>query len=98
MLKDNTFGIHIVTPQGKYNNGIARMFADILKDFKSCEGYSPDAPAIEITMQCGHVLIIPHLDDFPKKDVPCSCGSSDHWFVKYEIHRLGDAEPVLLLS
>ena len=39
-----------------------------------------------ITMPCGSSITYPDVDDIPIRDVPCPCGNSTHWLVKYENH------------
>ena len=36
---------------------------------------------INIKMPCGNKIALKQL---PDNDIPCPCGNSNHWFVKYE--------------
>jgi len=34
-------------------------------------------------MPCGKVYTLLNITDLPESDLPCLCGNSTHWFVKY---------------
>jgi len=34
-------------------------------------------------MSCGKVYTLLNMMDLPEDDLPCTCGNSTHWFVKY---------------
>ncbi len=44
---------------------------------------SKDRPPITI-MPCGYQVEYKTIEDIPDHDVPCPCGSPNHWLVKYE--------------
>lgn len=43
------------------------------------------ASYLVITMSCREKLTIRTRGEFPKEDVPCTCGKKSHWFIKHEI-------------
>jgi hypothetical protein len=40
-------------------------------------------PLFEIIMPCGHTFQPKAMDDMPTRDLPCTCGSPRHYFVKW---------------
>jgi len=34
-------------------------------------------------MPCGEIYTLLNIMDLPEDDLPCTCGNSTHWFVKY---------------
>lgn len=43
------------------------------------------APYLRIVMPCGGSCICHTKDDVPNKSVLCTCGSTKHWFIKYDM-------------
>ena len=43
-----------------------------------------ELPFIKIEMSCGSSVIYQEFGDIPTDDVPCPCGDSTHWLVRYE--------------
>lgn len=96
-------GMHIVTWSGHFDNGIRKLLGHIADDVRNFVGqsctlhgiqdhpeYNEDALFMEISLGCGGSLIIPTINDFPETDVPCTCGDSDGYLIKYERWRAND--------
>lgn len=39
---------------------------------------------LSIGLPCGHRAEYETPNDIPEVDIPCSCGNSRHWFIRYE--------------
>jgi hypothetical protein len=38
-------------------------------------------------MSCGQRKTVGGIEDIPSFDVPCPCGNTNHWIVKYEVFK-----------
>ena len=51
-------------------------------------GWTRQFPMV-ITMPCGAEVTFNAESDLPENSMPCSCGRSDHWFIKYTDEEIG---------
>ena len=46
----------------------------------------PGAPLLQITLEagCGGQVSYKTEEEIPEQSVPCPCGNSEHWLIKYD--------------
>ncbi len=45
--------------------------------------------SVTIKMPCGSTIVYPDIDDVPMENIPCPCGDTTHWLVRYEDSWIG---------
>ena len=56
---------------------------DLLFEVKELQRKRGSIGYFEITMPCGYSRVFREPDDIPHEDLPCPCGDSKHWLIRY---------------
>ena len=62
-----------------------KQLKEELLEWTELAGRLEDEPLLDIVMPCGENMVCKTFTSVPSSDVPCSCGDSKHWFIKYKV-------------
>ncbi len=84
---DEVVGVLVTGKDGATGEQMRDNLVDSIRDMagKLWSEAHPDAALLTITLVCGGSVSYQTEDDIPLVDVPCPCGDSTHWLLKYEV-------------
>lgn len=67
-----------LTNFGQYATGLELVRSSVTNDY---------LPILHIKMPCGHTYVLRWGDCAPTNDVPCTCGKTNHWFLRFSTYE-----------